>query len=110
MKKLKQINLVLLVVSHLILFAYPLASKTFHVHEVQPEQSCCESCSTPGPVIDHPAQDCLICDYELLSFVSEPTFTPSVYWVTYPILLAPLPEKVHTEPIRHFSLRGPPVA
>lgn len=109
MRKLKQINLVLLVASHLLLFAYPMASKTFHVHEGPVHEHCC-SCDTGSPAIDQPAQACPICDYVLVSFISEPTFLPSVYRFAYPVAIAPLPEKVHTEAIRHFSLRGPPIA
>jgi len=110
MKKLKQINLILLVASLLLLFVYPLASKTFHLHKVQAEEHSCADCDDTGPAIDQPIPVCPICDYQLLSFIYEPTFSPSVFRVVYPFVVAPLPEKVRKEPILHFSLRAPPVA
>jgi len=108
MKNRKHLNLAFLVFVHLMLFVYPMASKALHMHER--EQDCCSECQTDGPAITQKADPCLICDFELLSFIAEPEFRPTVYPVSFPILVFNLPEKVHTEPILHFSLRGPPVA
>lgn len=109
MHKLKQINLQLLVFCHLFMFAYPLVSKTFHEHEAETEEHCCASCDSE-PAVDQTATHCPICEYELLNFICEPEFSPSVYRIAYPVAVVLLPETVHTKPTLRLSLRGPPVA
>jgi hypothetical protein len=106
MKKRKHINLIFLVFVHLILFTYPMVSKSLHMHEKKEE--CCTECHQQGPAITQQAETCLICDFELLSFVAEAEFKPTVYPVAFPVLVLTLPEKIHTAPILHFSLRAPP--
>jgi len=106
MKREFRNNLIKLVTLHLLLLAYPLISKTFHVHHGSHyfhEFSATEN-------IDRTEDPCPVCDFEFYNFISA---TPAYHFEAQSVVniyIDPIPEIVFTPIVRYFSLRAPPIA
>lgn len=108
MKKVARYNLALLVSVHLLLFAFPWASKTFHKHHFKKENYYYSHQTAVAHIVQQP-EDCLICHYELFSFVAGASSALNIYSFAYPVTVVSLPGKVHLTPILDFSHRAPPI-
>jgi hypothetical protein len=97
-------NLLLLAFIHLLLFAYPLVSKTFHGHHgdhIQDEHSHVLS-------FDQPEESCPVCDFEFYRFVNAPQWHPNNFFASIPVYNSPAPNAKYPRLIHYFSLRAPP--
>lgn len=106
MKRKFRNNLIVVVVLHLLLLAYPLISKTFHVHHGSPHHHE----FTTSENIDRTEDPCPVCDFEFYNFIST---TPAHHFEAQSVIkiyLNPIPEIVFTPLVRYFSLRAPPIA
>ena len=107
MKKQVRYNLILLVYTHLFLFIFPLAVKALHTHHFK-NINYCYTNGVAGDGVFQNVKDCPICDYELLSFITEEPVSLDINCFAYPVTVSSLPEKVNLAPVFHFSLRAPP--
>ena len=98
-------NFILLIGFHLALIAYPLVSKTLHVHHKENAQEVSE---TGQPEFDLPADFCPIYNFEFYNFVSSPKLEAQVFFTGIPVYNSPAPEKHFPRVINYFSLRAPP--
>ena len=99
-------NFILLIVFHLMLIAYPLVSKTVHVHHNENGHHLLS-----GQIaFNHPEDFCPIYNFEFYSFVSTPLIKAAVFWAGIPVCNSPAPHSRYARIINHFSLRAPPVA
>jgi len=99
-------NLIRLIFVHLLLLAYPLVSKTLHVHheEGMHHEFSAHAC------FNQPEDFCPVCDFEFYNFVpSQPIITP-VALQRISVQNTPAPQAVFVPIIQYFSLRAPPVA
>jgi hypothetical protein len=105
-KRKHQNNLIRLIFVHLLLLAYPLVSKTVHVHHSEPllHECCASAC------LDHPENHCPVCDFEFYNFVADHTIQLSVESQILSVFNSPEPPIRYVSFIPYFSLRAPPVA
>ncbi len=109
MNKLKRQSLILFTLAHLLLFVYPMVSKTFHVHEEEAVH-CCSSCAHDNsPAYETSEEHCPICEYELVNFVAEAQLAVTVYPHVYYVHSSEPAESFFLQSEFHFSRRGPPV-
>ena len=108
MKKQVSYSLILLTHAHLLLFVFPLAVKTLHKHHFKKENYCYTHESAKAHFVQQ-IEDCPICEYELLSFVTEEPLSLDIHCFDYPVSVHSLPKKVHLTTILRFSLRAPPL-
>lgn len=104
MKRKFRNNLIVAVVLHLLLLAYPLISKTFHVHHGSHHYHE----FTTSEAIECAEGPCPVCDFEFYNFVST---TPEHHFEAQSVIkiyIDPIPEIVFTPLVRYFSLRAPP--
>jgi len=101
-----QNNLIRLIFVHLLLLAYPLVSKTLHVHhgEGVHHQLSTNTC------FDQPEDSCPVCDFEFYNFV--PSTSISIFVAQHRISVYDTPDQQATfiPFVKYFSLRAPPVA
>lgn len=109
-KRIHKNNLFLLVLIQLTLFAYPLVSKSLHVHEIESKQEHCCTHHKGDVSFESQEEACPICEYELVSFLQETDFSTEAFPFVYPVLTPECPKATEADPILHFSLRGPPQA
>ena len=99
-------NFSLLIAFHLMLIAYPLISKTVHVHHRENGHHV----RSNQIAFEHPDDFCPIYNFEFYSFVSTPLIKAIVFWASIPVYNSPAPEGRYAQMIIHFSLRAPPIA
>jgi len=105
--KLKQgNNLIRLICVHLLLLAYPLVSKSFHVHH---EESAHHEFSAHA-CFDQPEKSCPVCDFEFYNFVPTQPIFHSVALQDISTCNTPKHQAAYITFILYFSLRAPPVA
>jgi len=99
-------NLIRLIFVHLLLLAYPLVSKTLHVHheEGSHHEFSVHACFA------QPEESCPVCDFEFYNFVPSQPITTSVALHTIPVYNSPEPRIAFVQFIKYFSLRAPPAA
>jgi len=99
-------NLIRLIFVHLLLLAYPLVSKTIHVHtgEGVHHEFSAHAC------FNLPEDSCPVCDFEFYNFV--PSTSTSIFVAQHCILVhnTSVPQAAYIPFIHFFSLRAPPVA
>jgi hypothetical protein len=99
-----QNNLTGLIFVHLLLLAYPLVSKTLHVHHG--ERTIHEfSANTRFGL---PEKSCPVCDFEFYNFVPSQAITTSVALQSIPTCNKPDHQAAFVPFIQYFSLRAPP--
>jgi hypothetical protein len=99
-------NLIRLIFVHLLLLAYPLVSKTLHVHhgeEIHHDFSA-------HVCFDQPEESCPVCDFEFYNFVPSQSIITSVALHTIPVDNSPTTQIAFVPFLQYFSLRAPPVA
>jgi len=101
-----RINILTLIFAHLLLIAYPLVSKTIHVHQggnVHPEFSAIIC-------IEQTEDICPVCNFEFYYFIASNPLTAIVYLQTLPVVNTPIRQIHFGRIINYYSLRAPPVA
>ena len=106
MKVKQRNNLVGLVFVHLLLLAYPLISKTTHVHH---REGIHHRLAT-NICFDQPEDFCAVCDFEFYNFVPAQLNKTSVAQESISLFNALAPEASFVPFLQYFSLRAPPVA
>jgi len=101
-----QNNLIRLIFIHLLLFAYPLASKTFHVHHSGKVYH--EFSAHAG--FEQTEDSCPVCDFEFYNFVSAKIVNTVVVQHCISAYKTPPFFAVFVPFFQYFSLRAPPVA
>jgi len=99
-------NLIRLIFVHLLLLAYPLVSKTFHVHHAEGvhHQLSTNTC------FNQPEDSCPVCDFEFYNFVPSTSISTFVAQHRISVYNTPVPQAAYIPFIQFFSLRAPPVA
>jgi len=99
-------NLIRLIFVHLLLLAYPLVSKTFHVHYAEGihHEFSAHTC------FDQPEESCPVCDFEFYNFVPSQSITTSVALQSISACNIHAPQAAFVPFIQYFSLRAPPAA
>jgi hypothetical protein len=87
-----------------ILLAYPGVVKSFHTHHDQIANGS-YSCSTEYHQQEKP---CLVCDFEFVSFISEPSVHIDYFPFTFRIINLERTKEAFLEFPYYFSLRAPP--
>ncbi|MBV5349135.1 hypothetical protein JZU61_05730 [bacterium] len=97
-------NLIRLIFVHLLLLAYPLVSKTLHVHheEGSHHELSAQACFA------QPEEPCPVCDFEFYNFVPSQTIITSVALQSISTCNIPDHQAVFVPFIQYFSLRAPP--
>jgi len=101
-----RINFITLIFAHLLLIAYPLVSKTIHVHHgamVYHEFSSANC-------IDQTEDVCQVCNFEFYYFIASNPITTVVYLQTFPLVNTPVKQRYFGQIINYFLLRAPPIA
>jgi hypothetical protein len=99
-------NLIRLIFLHLLLLAYPLVSKTFHVHHNDEVQNHFSANPCFGQVEDF----CPVCDFEFYNFVPSQLITVSVAPISISVFDTSAPQAIYLSCKQYFSLRAPPVS
>jgi hypothetical protein len=99
-----QNNLIRLIFVHLLLLAYPLVSKTFHVHHDEGEHCECFAYTC----FNQPEESCPVCDFEFYNFIPSQLILASVDQHTIPVVNSPALRIVFVPFIKYFQLRAPP--
>jgi len=99
-------NLIRLIFVHLLLLAYPLVSKTLHVHheEGSHHEFSAHAC------FDQPEESCPVCDFEFYNFVPSRPIITSVALQNISVCNISAPQAAFVPFTQYFSLRAPPVA
>jgi hypothetical protein len=105
-KKQNRNNLIRLIFVHLLLLAYPLVSKSLHVHlgERVLHQLSTTTC------FELPEDSCLVCDFEFYNFVPSTSISVFVAQHSISVYNTSVPQAAYIPFIHFFSLRAPPVA
>jgi len=105
-KVIHQNNLIRLIFVHLLLLAYPLVSKTLHVHhgEGVHHQLASNTC------FELPEDFCPVCDFEFYNFVPSTSISFFVAQHLISVYNTPAPQAAYIPFVQYFSLRAPPVA
>ncbi|MDD2305455.1 MAG: hypothetical protein PHP53_12210 [Prolixibacteraceae bacterium] len=106
MKRKNRNNLIRLIFVHLLLLAYPLVSKTFHVHHGERISHGFSTCAS----VDKPEDSCPVCDFEFYNFVPAASNAVLVSQHCISVYNSPDPQAAFIPFINYFSLRAPPVA
>jgi hypothetical protein len=102
MNKSKQPSYITLILT--ILIAYPGIVKSFHTHH-DPITNGSYSCATEY----HPQEKpCPVCDFEFVSFISEPPVHIDYFPYSFSIVNLEKTEEAFLEFPDYFSLRAPP--
>jgi hypothetical protein len=99
-------NLIRLIFVHLVLLAFPLVSKTFHVHH---EEGMHHQLST-NIFFDLPEDPCPVCNFEFYNFVPDTSISIFVAQPHISVHNTPVRQVAYIPFIQFFSLRAPPVA
>jgi hypothetical protein len=99
-------NLIRLIFVHLLLLAYPLVSKTFHVHHAERVSHALSACAS----FDQPKDSCPVCDFEFYNFVPSTSISVFVAQHCISVYNTSVPQAAYIPFIHFFSLRAPPVA
>lgn len=102
MNKRYQLSYIAMILT--ILIAYPGIVKSFHTHQDQVTNGA-YSCATEF----HPQEKpCPVCDFEFVSFISEPPAHIDYFPFTFRIVNHEKAEQTFLEFPDYFSLRAPP--
>jgi hypothetical protein len=99
-------NLIRLIFVHLLLLAYPLVSKTLHVHHREGMHHDFSS----HVCFDQPEESCPVCDFEFYNFVPSQPIITSVALQNISVSKLPASQAAFVPFIQYFSLRAPPAA
>jgi hypothetical protein len=96
----------LLALFHVLLFMFPIVTKSVHEHH----DVCTYSYHTEKAATVHNTGNvCAICNFEFVSFIADQQQPVVVYLTGIPVLDSQAPESVLLQQFSSISLRAPPV-